>query len=284
MSKKNLEAKTQAPKTEAENAKSVKKAKVGKALTITGYVLAVIILIATLYISIITISRTSKKSTLSADPIFGVSFLPVQSGSMEPTFSQGDLIIAKTYDGKAELKEGDIVTFRIYENGQPAYITHRIKEVVDARRIKTMGDAFNIEYNPNNESNQVDAEKWEWTAVENVVAVYRSHVKDVGAVITWLADSTNYFLIVVLPLAVLFILYIVYFVRILLQQKAKKAAEQALASVTADILSDEEKERIAREYLASLQAAKPAAEDEGKTEQADEASAEAPADDNDKNA
>lgn len=249
-------AAARAPRTKDE-----KKKLAARILNIVGYVLAIVIVVFTLYVSIITITRTTKESSVSKDPIFGVSFFPVQSNSMTPTFDEGDLVIAREYDGQ-ELKVGDIVTFIAVQNGETYYNTHRIVALVDDYRVITMGDAYNSSYNTENVGNLVNDYKTETTAYSNIVAVYKSDVKGLGKFIDWMKDSTNYFVLIVVPLIVLFVLYIVYFVRMLIQSKSAKAAEQAVAGVTAsaDTLSDEEKARIAKEYLESLKAAAAAEE------------------------
>lgn len=73
-----------------------------------------------------------------APEIFGYSQYIVTSGSMEPKFSVGDLILVKKRD---RYQLGDIVTFR--DNGGDL-VTHRITGSVSGQFI-TKGDADNTE-------------------------------------------------------------------------------------------------------------------------------------------
>lgn len=76
--------------------------------------------------------------------LFGYKPYVVLSGSMEPVFSAGDIVVAKrTDDGK--LAAGDIVTFTD-ESG--AVVTHRIMEVIikdGTRYYRTKGDSNNTD-------------------------------------------------------------------------------------------------------------------------------------------
>ena len=81
-----------------------------------------------------------QQSVLKKDPpeIFGYSQLVVTSGSMEPAFSAGDMILIRQEEDYAL---GDIVTFRL--NGGDL-VTHRIVGSVEGSFI-TKGDANNTE-------------------------------------------------------------------------------------------------------------------------------------------
>lgn len=73
-----------------------------------------------------------------APEVFGVSQYIVTSGSMEPSFSPGDMILVKKQDS---YKLGDVVTFL---DGQGQTVTHRIVGAVSGQFI-TKGDANNTE-------------------------------------------------------------------------------------------------------------------------------------------
>lgn len=81
-----------------------------------------------------------QQSVFQKDPpeIFGYSQLVVTSGSMEPAFSAGDLIVIREAD---DYDLGDIVTFRL-SGGE--LVTHRIVGSVEGSFI-TKGDANNTE-------------------------------------------------------------------------------------------------------------------------------------------
>ena len=68
--------------------------------------------------------------------LFGYSFVNILSGSMEPTFSAGDLVICKE---QATYHENDPVLFE----DQGFLVLHRIVEVNDDGSFVTKGDANN---------------------------------------------------------------------------------------------------------------------------------------------
>lgn len=71
---------------------------------------------------------------------FGYQLKAVQSGSMEPEFTTGSLIIIKPMTNKGKLVEGNIITYQI--EGQQT-VTHRIVEVLthgDMTMYRTKGD------------------------------------------------------------------------------------------------------------------------------------------------
>ncbi|MBR5173540.1 MAG: hypothetical protein IKW16_01185, partial [Clostridia bacterium] len=75
----------------------------------------------------------------------------------------------------------------------------------------------------------------------------------IGALINLIQnDKTNYFLIIVLPLIIIFIIYVFILVRSLVIAKIAKTKEETLASAGVDGLSEEDKRRLAEEYLAQL--------------------------------
>ena len=71
---------------------------------------------------------------------FGIGIADVLSGSMEPTFSKGTLLIVKETD---EVKKGDIV---VYQSGN-TLVVHRVIDIQDDR-ITTQGDANNTADEP----------------------------------------------------------------------------------------------------------------------------------------
>lgn len=68
--------------------------------------------------------------------------LTVLSGSMQPAFNPGDVVIVKPIDTK-NLQIGQVITFQA-ESGKPELTTHRITSVVftgEGRQYLTRGDA-----------------------------------------------------------------------------------------------------------------------------------------------
>ncbi|MBR2349376.1 MAG: S26 family signal peptidase [Clostridia bacterium] len=164
-------------------------------------------------------------------------------------FKSGDLVIAKTPENNRTLKVGDIVTYVGAVNGYEALITHRIVEVIDGDNdglIDTyvvMGDVVTARENLH---------------PDKILAVYKSHLKGVGAAINWLQGPTNFLLVIVIPLALLFIYNIILVVRMVMEYKMTKVKESA--SETAVIDEEEIKRKAIEEYLAAQKAKEDAQE------------------------
>ncbi len=167
--------------------------------------------------------------------------LPVLTNSMngdkKDSFAKGDLVVAKTPDNPEDLKVGDIITYKFELGGVKKLNTHRIIEVKKDTANQTMyitqGD---------NETQSDSGSVYP----EEVLAVYQYHLKGVGGAIHWLQIPTNFLLVIVLPLIVLFIYNIVLFVRMLTQARLEKVAAER------GILDEEEiKKKAIEEYLAS---------------------------------
>jgi signal peptidase len=254
-----------------------KQQKVRKALSIVANIIGVIVVIVTLFVSIMTITRTQSEERIAS--VFGYALMPVLSDSMEPTFDKGDLIITKLYTGDgSDLKEGDIVTIKEYNNGVLFYNTHRIVDIKEEGPYTSSdGTPYYTRYFYTQGDN-VDERDHDSRYYFQFAATYTGiRLKGVGQVVTKLqTDPKFYFLVVVTPLILLFVIYVFFFVRAIIQMKLQKTKQEALAAAAAaggdeapkpkislDELSDEEKLRL----LLELQAKKNA-----------QASAEKPAD------
>lgn len=203
-------------------------------------------------------------------------YMNVASDSMEPTFATSDVIIADAFDGTAsDLKVGMVVTFKtniniggtLYES----YNTHRIMKIAGTQ-VYTRGD--------NQEGSWKDAigestdGSWDPSpvSVSKIVATWGSvdadgnytsgkMLKGVGGFSNWIQDTANagqnmktrFFCVIVLPLILLFVLYAFVLVRTLIIAKLEKERVAKTAPAAGD-LSEEEKRRIAEEYMASLNA------------------------------
>ncbi|KAF0822215.1 signal peptidase I [Cytobacillus firmus] len=100
---------------------------------------ALTLLLYLLLITMIFIVISSKAS--GGEPqIFGNQLKTVLSGSMEPTFKTGSIIVVKPVEDPSALKKEDIITF-MEEEGQ--LVTHRITDVIKSGEntlYKTKGD------------------------------------------------------------------------------------------------------------------------------------------------
>jgi len=234
-----------------------KQKKIQTAINWTVNVLCILIIVFALVLSVVTIAQTTDPDNL---PHLGKNyFLAVKTDSMSGTFEVGDMIVAKQVSSEKakSLEVGQVITFRV--NGTTTYInTHRIIEVIKSDngtvQYRTQGDH---ELSPDQKlvgSGNIIA-IWGTPGSQADKDSYGKVLKGVGKINNWLYDedhlsasgkSTRYFLVIVLPLILLFVGYGFVMVYSLVKNKLAKQAEVAVND-----LSDEDKERIAREYLAS---------------------------------
>lgn len=109
-----------------------------KWMKMTGSILYVIIF--TVMVACIIVVLSSR--TAGGDPqLFGYQLKQVLSGSMEPEFSAGSLIVVKEVTSPEALKKGDIITFQTKQD--QSFVTHRIvgvKENGTSKTFETKGD------------------------------------------------------------------------------------------------------------------------------------------------
>ena len=115
---------------------------------------------------------------------------------MEPTIMTGDLIITKSYDGKSELKEGDVIAFFAMEENTKIIKTHRIKSVLTVNGMTsyvTKGDN-----NTGEDPQQV--------APGDIISVWNgTRLPVLGTILTFLKTKVGFFICIILPLAAFFI-------------------------------------------------------------------------------
>ena len=203
-----------------------------KALKITLSVLAWVLLIFALLITIMVFTSDKNNGVPS---LFGRMPLTVESGSMEPTFKEGDLIIAKEIDDINELKVDDVISFWTNEivEGSNVINTHRIIEVIDengTKSFKTKGD--------NNDQ-------------EDTYIVYPSKIigkwtgtrlGGIGKVMKFLKTKTGFLVCILIPMAIFFLFELFKLIMVIIQMRQP-------AKLTED---DEEeiKKSAIEEYLA----------------------------------
>ena len=248
-----------------------------KVRDILGWVataLCIVLIVASLIVSIITIANTDNKDG-KIKGLAGHIMMPVQTDSMEPTMMTNDLIITKIYKGDGQdLKVGQVVTYEKLVTDKSSgsliriYVTHRIVDlgVNDDGKVvfvTVLGD------NPNPQDGDYGEElvnvgniiaTWGTPAEKNADGTFNvtketqgTNLGQIGAFINLLRNEpTNYFLIVILPLIIIFLIYVFILVRSLIIAKLDKTKEEALATAGIDGLSEEDKRRLAEEYLAQL--------------------------------
>ena len=273
----------------AKNGKKELTPKQQKVRTILNWVataVCIIIIIFALVVAIFTISSTTNEDNLMK---FGKTiYMNVASDSMSPTFTANDVIITDAFDTNtdmAKLKVGQVITFKMVKGARYIFNTHRIVGIEyneDGAIISVLTRGDNQKYSweeaavelekSNDDRNleiigalervDVSAIRATWGTVnDDGTYVKGKMLKGCGAFSNWIQDTEHFgaskdvrfFCIVVLPLILLFVLYAFVLIRTLviakLENQRKVQAEQV---VTVDSLSDEEKRRLAQEYLASL--------------------------------
>lgn len=101
------------------------------------------------------------KATGQTPSILGYSFYIVESGSMQPTFNIGTVILSKEPTDRYNLSVGDVVTFKT-ESG--ATVTHRIMEKI----VDTNG---NVKYRTKGD-NPINSPDPEFLDPERIIAVF----------------------------------------------------------------------------------------------------------------
>ncbi len=164
-----------------------------------------------------------------------MGFIPmtVESDSMKPTFQKNDLIICKEVDDVYKLKEGDVITFWTLIDGQKVKNTHRIVEITELD-----GDRSFITRGDNNE-------------IDDLVPVMKGDIigqwdgfkiGGFGKVMSFLRTKTGFFICIVIPMAVFFLVELYKFIVTLIELKKPQLSEED---------EEEIKKRAIEEYLAS---------------------------------
>ena len=129
--------------------KNDKKIKLHRIFKIIAFPIMIIVLLLGLYVGYTKFIK--KENDIN---ILGFRFFMVSTGSMEPEYNIGDLIVIKN-TLKENIKVGDVINF-VSENGKDT-VTHRVTEIVqqDGKTLyKTKGDN-----NSSEDSGLVDYEK-----------------------------------------------------------------------------------------------------------------------------
>lgn len=132
---------------------------------------------------------------------FGYQIFRVLTSSMQPAISESTCIITKEVP-QEELEVGDIITF-ISEDPDiyGYYNTHRIHEIIEENgeiKYVTKGDA-----NPFPDENMVSFDQVTGEMVRELPGG-----RLIGQLFNWLSDSKIYFLVVMLPMALILLSYI----------------------------------------------------------------------------
>ncbi len=227
-----------------------------------------ILVVLVLIISILTVILSLSSKSAGVANIFGYVPLSVQSGSMEPTFYQNDLIFCKHIEDKAySYKVDDIVTFPMEVDGVRILNTHRIIEVIEDN-----GTVFYRTKGDNNQTNY-EADRKLITS-DDIVALYTGkRIGGFGKAFTFLRTQLGFFLCILLPMIIFFVYELIRVIVNFMAYNKEKAVEQALQTVSSSELTEEQKQRAIAEYLAQQKIKEEAAAekqkpDDGKPDEA----------------
>lgn len=195
-------------------------------------VLAIIVAACCTYVSYVSTSGNGVPS------ILGMRLFSIQTDSMYPEMSPGDLIIGSGIKDTSELEIGDIITYWTVIDGQRVLNTHRITQIYD-------GGGYLIFETKGDNNTAVDA----LTVHESEVVAQYNGVKLPGAgkVFDYLQTSTGFLLVVVIPVAIFFLFHLIQFFRVLFEYnniKNKLLYEQERGK-TENLLEEERKRQEA---------------------------------------
>lgn len=201
-----------------------------KVLKITANVLVWIILILALLVTIMVFSSGRNNGVAN---LLGYIPMTVESDSMKPTFQKDDLIICKEVDDVYALQKGDVITFWTIIDGQRVKNTHRIvdiNELDNTRNFVTRGDN-----NPQDDTVPASANDiiGKWTDVK---------LGGFGKVMNFLRTKTGFFVCIVIPMAVFFLVELYKFIVTLVELKKPELTDED---------EEEIKKRAIEEYLAA---------------------------------
>ena len=153
--------------------KNNRKAKRNKIFRIISFPFVILII---LLVSYIGYSKFIKKD--NDINIFGFRFYMVMTGSMEPNYNIGDLIIVKETP-KENIKVGDVINY-ISENGKDT-VTHRVTEI-------TQQDGQTLYRAKGDNNNSEDSDSVDFDRVKGVV-IFK--ISKLGTLITKLFTGTG---------------------------------------------------------------------------------------------
>ena len=178
----------------------------------------VIILTAALY----AFTTLATRDDNNVANLAGYTPLAVQSDSMAPTFSQGDLIVIKTCD-PSQLQAGDIITFHTIIDNEYQLNTHRIEKIDELdgmRSFTTKGD--------NNEIADQHV-----IGSGDIVGQYVLCIPQLGKLFDFLSSSVGFLVVIVLPMLLFFIYQVYHLAMVSMNLKRAMLEEDRMAQAQA---------------------------------------------------
>lgn len=126
--------------------------------------------------------------------------LIIQSDSMKGIFDRHDLIIDREYEQNQNLEIGDIITFYTFINGIRVLNTHVIYDIKeDETGLSYLTKGYHNESVDDSEVHPPD-----------IVGIYCFRVPLIGRAIAFMQTSFGFFLCILVPLALLFLVQLIY--------------------------------------------------------------------------
>jgi len=161
----------------------------GVLITVLGVILC-LIFIPVILVNLVLIAKTYTDAD-HIPSVAGYSPVICLSGSMEPTFAAGDMILIRRTEDPAALQKGDVIC---YLTGDGIAVTHRIVQVAELDgqvRYVTQGDA-------NNTADQLAV------TPDQIEGVYTGvHIPKLGSLAMFMQTTTGMLLFIVCPLLLL---------------------------------------------------------------------------------
>ena len=194
-------------------------------------VLAIILAAMATYVSFATTSG-------NAPSVFGLRLHSVQTQSMEPTISKGDLIVSKAVKNPKDLKRGDIITYWTVIEGERVLNTHRI---VSISEISPGVLAFTTQGDNNTTPDS------QYVHQKDVIGTYSFKMSGVGKVFDYLQTSTGFLVVVVVPVMIFLLYQLIQFFRVLFEyQNVKNRIKFEMErGRTEDLIAEQEQSQAA---------------------------------------
>ncbi len=220
---------------------------ISKAKKIYNIISTVVVGLIFVFLVVLVVVMMVQRKNGGEITVFGHYMFDVVSDSMTPTIEKGDVIIAKKVENAGDLKVGDVITFVAPSGALKGYNeTHRIHEIVlnddgTIDYIKTAGDKLY--------DGVIKVDEWKLEP-ESVKAIYVRKSAFIGGLREFLSHWYGYVVLIALPMCLVGTLLIVGYVRDRVAQEKEKEKQNAQA--TLENMSDDDKQKLLEDYVASL--------------------------------
>ncbi|MFC4800488.1 signal peptidase I SipW [Neobacillus sp. GCM10023253] len=169
-----------------------------------------IYVIVMISLAFMLVSVAASRISGSEPQLFGYQFKTVLSGSMEPTFNTGSIILVKKIKGSEIFKTGDVISFK---QDRQHVITHRITNVVQQN-----GKVFYQTKGDNNSFKDRDL-----VPSNTTIAKYTGiTIPFIGFLLKFFSSKAGMALLFILP-GLLLLTYSIITIRQAVKEKAKLA-------------------------------------------------------------